>query len=137
MTPQYSSSSGRAFRYGMTAQAYLRIKCYRLYINATYSGIYNAINSGFRIGHSLVNRLGTHCFYCSGKCLMYLGHHSAWVSVSFLWQQLAQAVARHLLDPPGGPPRHKFTNYLKTKNRPFFNPFSWTVPATWRSPERN
>ena len=39
--------------------------------------------------------------------------------------------------PPGGSPQFKFTNHLKTKNRPFFNPFSWTVPVTWRSPERN
>ena len=46
-------------------------------------------------------------------------------------------ISEYRYSPPGDPPRCKFTNYLKTKNRPFFNPFSWTVSATWRSPERN
>ena len=122
MTPQSSFPPDRALPFGTTAQAYLCMKCYRSYINAIYSRLFNAINSGFRYGYSLVNRLGRLCFYCLGKCLMYLGHHSAWVSVSFLGQQLAQAVARHLLDPPGEPPGHRFTNYLNTKNRPFINP---------------
>ena len=137
MTPQYSFPPGRAFPWGMTAKVYLRMECYRMYINATYRSIYNAINSGFRYGYSLVIRLVRYCFHCSQKWFIYLGHHSVWVSVSFLWQQLAQAVARHLLDPPGDPPWCKFTNHLKTKNRPFINPSSWTVPETWRSPERN
>ena len=136
MTPQHSFLPGRSSPFGTTTQVYMRMECYNLHIHAIFNGVSNAINSSFRYGYSLVNRLGRLCFYCLGKCLMYLGHHSAWVSVSFLGRQLAQAVARHLLHPPGEPPGYRFTNYLNTKNRPFINPSSWAVPATWRLPER-
>ena len=137
MTPQHSSLPGRAFPFGMTAQAYICNECYRSHTSAIYSKIYNAINSGLRYRYSPANRMFRYCFHCFQEWLIYLGQHLAWVFISCRWQQLAQATTRHLLNPPGDPPWCKFTNYLKTKNRPFFNPSSWTVPVTWRSPERN
>ena len=136
MTPQHSSLPGRSFRFGMTAQAYICNECYRSHTNAISSKIFNAINSGLIYGYSPANRLVRYCFHCFQKWLIYLGQHLAWVFISCRWKQLAQATTWHLLNPPGDPLWYKFTNYLKTKNRPFFNPSSWTVPVTWRSPER-
>jgi hypothetical protein len=137
MNPQHFSLLGRAFPWGMTAQAYLRIECYRSHFNAVYKKILNATNSGFRYRYSPANRLVRYCFHCFHKWLIYLWHHLAWVCISCSWQKLAQAITWHLLDPPGDPPWYKFTNYLNTKNRPFFNPSSWTFPVAWRSLERN
>jgi hypothetical protein len=137
MSPQHSFPPGRALHYGMTAQVYICMKCYTLHNHAVNYRLSNATNSGSRYRYPPANRLALYCFHCFHKWLIYLGHHLAWVFISCSWQKLAQATTWYLLYPPGGPPRHKFTNYLKTKNRPFFNPFSWTVPVTWRSPERN
>jgi hypothetical protein len=136
MSPQHSFLPGRSSPFGTTTQVYMRMECYNLHIHAIFNGVSNAINSSFRYGYSPVNLLVQYCFHCFLKWLIYIGQHLAWVIISCCWQQLAQATTRHLLNPPGDPPWCKFTNYLKTKNRPFINPFSWTVPATWRSPER-
>ena len=137
MSPQHSYLLGRVFPFGTTAQVYFRMKCYNSHHNAICSKIFNATNSGFRYRYPPANRLAQYCFHCFQKWLIYLGHHLAWVFISCSWKKLAQATTWYLLYPPGDPPWCKFTNYLNTKNRPFLNPSSWTVPVTWRSPERN
>ena len=137
MTPQYSFPPGCVLHYGMTAQTYTCMKCYLLHIHAVNYRLSNATNIGSRYRYLPVYRLVRHCFHCFHKWLIYLGHNSAWGFISCLWQKLVQATYRHLLNPPGDPPWCKSANYLNTKNRPFFNPSSWTVPVTWRSFERS
>jgi hypothetical protein len=137
MTPQHSYPPGRSFHWGMTAQAYECMECYYVHIHALYSNLYNVTLRSAIPTTAVASRFVRYCFYCFPKWLIYLGQHLAWAFISCRWQQLAHATARHLLDPPEDPPWYKFTNYLNAKNRPFFNPSSWTVPVTWRSLERN
>jgi hypothetical protein len=137
MTPQRSSSSGRAFRYGMTAQAYMRIKCHYIYIYALYSSLYNVILRSAIPTLSVASRLAWYCFHCFERWVSKYTHYPLKFRYLLGGNKNLIRAPLQTLHSPGGPPRHKFTNYLKTKNRPFFNPFSWTVPVTWRSPERN
>ena len=136
MTPQHSSLPGQAFRYGMTTQTYMRIKCHFVHIYALYKSLSNVTLGSTIPTLSVALRLVRYCFHCFQERFIYLGQHLAWVFILCRWQQLAQANARHLLDPPGGPPWCKFTNYLKTKNRPFYNPCPRAIPKAWRSSER-
>ena len=137
MTPQHSSLPGRSFHFGMTAQAYICNECYRSHTNAICSKIFNAIKSGLIYGYSPANRLVRYCFHGFQKWLRKYAYHLLVIRHLSRGNQNLICPALDTLDPPGGPPWCKFTNYLKTKNRPFFNPSSWTVPVTWRSPERN
>jgi hypothetical protein len=136
MTPQHSSLPGRSFHFGMTAQAYLSMECYRSHIYAIFSGIFNAKNSSFGYGFLPFNRLVRYCFHCFERWLRKYAYHLFLFSYLIRCKPKLCCKALYVLDLPGGPPWYKFTNYLKTKNRPFFNPSSWTVPVTWRSPER-
>jgi hypothetical protein len=136
MTPQHSSSPGRAVPCGITAQAYMRIKCYLLHLHAINNRVNNAINSGFRYRYLPVHRLVRYCFHCFQKRLTHYVHHLLRISFPHRGNPTLCCTALYVPHPPGRPPWYKFTNYLKTKNRPFYNPSSWAVPVTWRSLER-
>jgi hypothetical protein len=135
MTPQHSYPPGRALPSGMTTQ-YLRMKCYTKHINAKCSKIFNTTNSGSRYHYLPAHRLVRYCFHCFKKCLTQYVHHLLKFSFPHRGKPRLCCSALYTLHPPGDPPWYKFTNYLNTKNRPFFNPSSWTIPMTWRSPER-
>ena len=137
MTPQYSSLPDRALPFGATAQAYMCMECCRLQLNAIICRVNNAINSSFRYRYLPANRLVRYCFHCLEKRLRHYAHYLLKLSLPHRGNPTLCCNAFYTLHPPGGPPWYKFTNYLKTKNRPFFNPSSWAVLVTWRSPERN
>ena len=136
MTPQHSSLPGRSFHFGTTTQVYMRMKCYNIHIHAIFNRVSNAIYSNFRYGYFLVNCLVHYCFHSFPKWLRKYAYHLFLFSYLIRCKPKLCCKALYVLDLPGGPPWCKFTNYLKTKNRPFFNPSSWTVLVTWRSPER-
>ena len=137
MTPQHSYPPGRAFHWGMTAQAYECMKCYILHHNAVYCRVSNAKNSALRYSCSIFNHLVRYSFHCFLMRLTNYAHHLLRISFPHRGKSTLYCSALYTLHPPGEPPWYKFTNYLNTKNRPFFNPSSWTVPVTWRSLERN
>ena len=136
MTPQHSSP-GRALPSGMTTQAYTCMKCCSLHIHAVNCRLSNVtLHDALSLHSAGISffRFSLQCFYV---WLCHYVNHLFW-----LWHEFACIHGSHTsffytLHPPGDPLWCKFTNYLKTKNRPFFNPSSWTILVTWRSPERN
>ena len=136
MTPQHSCPPWRPFRYGMTSRVYLSSKCSNIHISAyifgknrfkklAYQALFRSLDHWIlRTLHRLSRRL----FYQSR------------LSDPPVYPPGKIGVFDHLiygaLSPPGTSPLVNFSNYSKSKNRPFFNPSSWTVPMTWRSSER-
>ena len=136
MTPQHSYLPWRRFRYGMTIRAYVSNICSNIHICAYVFGnyrfkklIYQAL---FRsLDHWILrtlHRLSRRLFYQS--LLSDLPVYPPGEIGVFKYLILGA------LGQPGIPPLIHFTNYSKTKSRPFFYPSSWAVPMTWRSSER-
>ena len=136
MTPQHSCLPWRPFRYGMTAKAYICMECHATHICAIYSRL-NSITFRSTIpALSAASRLIRYCFHIFESRLWKCTPHLPKFRYFSGGNQNLLCSALHSLDPPGDPPWCKFSNYLNTKNRPFFNPSSWAVPMTRRSSER-
>jgi hypothetical protein len=136
MTPQHSCLPWRPFRHGMTFRAYVSSICSNIHISAYIFGKNRfkklAFHALFRsLDHWILrtlHRLSRRLFYQSR------------LSDPPVYPPGEIGVFKYLilgaLGPPGTPPLLHFSNYFKTKNRPFFDSSSWAVPMTWRSSGR-
>jgi hypothetical protein len=136
MTPQHSSPPGRAFRFGIFARLYVRMKCYKKHNSAIYGGLFDTRLRDFRSGLSSSASLVRYSYHCFEHWLNYLTSNLFYPKYPPGYKGTAHGAVLCVPYPPGGPHWCNFTNYSNTKNRPFINPSSWTVPVTWRSSER-
>ena len=136
MTPQHSCPPWRPFRYGMTSRVYLSSKCHNLRIGAYLSRHYRFILLSYQALLRSLNYWVLHILQSLDRRL----YHRTSLFDPPVCPPGKIGVFDHLiygaLSPPGTSPLVNFSNYSKSKNRPFFNPSSWTVPMTWRSSER-
>lgn len=136
MTPQHSCLPWRPFRYGMTIRAYGSSICSNIHFSAYIFGNYRFI----RFAYQALSRSLDHWSFRILQCLNRRLLHRTHLSDPPVHPPGTIGVLNHLtsgaLSPPGALPLLHFSNYSKTKNRPFFNPSSWAVPMTWRSSER-
>ena len=136
MIPQHSSPPAHSL-------SWFAPDCSKLSTNYLIMHVYTSElpTIGHSFSYKLMGTKPSSCGFLLGNTYQVMDHHSGVptiVSGSPDARERSECSSRFCKRPPGDPPWVNLTNYsIKTKSRPFFNPSSWTVPETWRSPERN
>ena len=122
MTPQQSYPPSCMFLHGMNSCGYMSSICIQYYNFASSITTYGDTMSYLTQSIALVIRFIRHSFHCFEKWLHCCAFHLFHFRHQPKNKLMQLSIILHILSPPGEPPWYQFTNYLKTKNRPFINP---------------